>query len=273
MSMKRLRGCVLAIVCFVLSATLAGTAFAAKKDKKYQDMAAKAAADYNATHTDKVETVKTIQWIARTTSKIKVKIQETGETVKIKKNAKLRVIQRDYHAMAGISEVKIAEGQTCYIANKYLSWKKPVCTGASGDYSEATKLAYVNAMNIPRRSDYKAEEEYMIWISLDKQRVNVFKGTNHNWELVKCFVASSGAGESPTLDVTFVKAYVKWKKPTIDSMKWFTSFYGSGIHKFVGAGRKNMGKKPVSHSCVRVSASHAKWIYNTVPLKAQVWIW
>ena len=268
--MRKLRACLVALASFVLAGTFAGTASARRADKELQVTAAKIAQEYNDSHPDKVETVKTLHWIARTTANLKVTVEETGEEVKLNANKKVRVIQRDYHAMAGISEIQLAEGQTCYIANKYLTWVKPKATGASGDYSVTTKLAFVNGQRIVSSTDY------MIWISLDKQRVNVFTGSNRNWTLIKTYKASSGAGESPTLDNSFKTTryyHVKWKKQAVDSMTWFTSFYGSGIHRFVGPGKKNMGKKPISHSCVRVSNKNAKWIYENVPLHSRVFIW
>ena len=256
------------LAAFILAAAFSGSASAARADKKHQEIAARIADEYNKTHTEKVETVKTMRWIAKLTESVQVTTEENQEVVYLKYGKRVNVIQRDYHRERGVSEIRLPDGQTCYIPNKYLNFTQPKCTGAAGDYSEATKLAYVNGQAIQSATDY------MVWISLDKQRVYVFTGSARNWSLVKTMKASSGAGESPTLDNTFTyNYYIKWKKPAIDSMTWFSSFYGSGIHRFVGPGKNNMGKKPVSHSCVRVTKANAKWVYDNVPLKSRVWIW
>ena len=257
------------LLSFMMAVSVfAGTAEAKKGDDKYQKTAVKIAKDYNATHADKVQVVKTIYWTAKTKAKLKVRCIETGKKVKLKANKKVLVIQRDYHRASGVSQVKLGTNMTGYIANKYLTFKKAKATGAKGDYSRQTKLAYINGQTL------KSATGYLIWISLDKQRVNVFTGSSRNWNLIKEYRASSGAGESPTLDITFKRNYtIKWKKPAVDSMTWFSSFYGSGIHRFVGAGKKNMGRKPVSHSCVRVDTKNAKWIFDNIPLKTRVWIW
>lgn len=273
--MKKLRACLVVLAAFVLTAALSVSAYAAKADEKHQEIAKRIADEYNKAHpTEPVETVKTMSWIAKLKSKVKVTTEENGDVVKLKAGKKVTVIQRDYHAAKGTSEVRLPDGQTCYIPNRYLTFTKPVCTGAAGDYSDATKLAYINGQLI------QSATEYLIWISLDKQRVYIFRGTPKNWALVAeapgggIMKASSGAGESPTLDNTFCTYYyIKWKKPAIDSMTWFSSFYGSGIHRFVGPGKYNMGKKPISHSCVRVTNNNAKWVFNNIPLKTRVWIW
>ncbi len=269
MNFKKIKACAIALSCSLISGVFAGTAMADKADETYQVTAARIAQEYNAANpTAPVETVKTIHWLARTTAKIKTTIQETGEEVSFEAGDNVTVIQRDYHAKAGVSEIQVAEGKTCYIANTYLKWVKALATGAQGDYSRETKLAYINNQNITSRTNY------LIWISLDKQRVNVFVGSNGNWQLKKWYKASSGAGDSPTLDQGFNSYYyVKWKKQAVGSMTWYTSFYGSGIHRFVGGGQSNMGKNPISQSCVRVATKHAKWIYKNVPLKSRVWIW
>ena len=117
----------------------------------------------------------------------------------------------------------------------------------------------------------------MLWISLDKQRVNVFKGSNRNWKLVKTFKASTGMADYPTLDQTFKKKYVAQKKMlVVDGLQYYTVFYGSGIHKWPGGDMAaSIGKVPMSHSCVRLKGSNAKWIFSNtnVPLRSRIWIW
>ena len=161
----------------------------------------------------------------------------------------------------------------CYIANKYLLITEPLATGAEGDYSKETKEAYVNGQTI------KSSTDTLIWISLDKQRVYVFKGKSRNWKLVKTFKSSTGKASAPTLDETFKKKYVVQKKDMfVNGLQYYTFFFGSGMHKWPGSGvgmEEAIGKTPLSASCVRMKGKHAKWIFNdnNVPLKSRVWIW
>lgn len=234
-------------------------------DEKYQQMA-EAIAKANGT-----QVVKTIWWKAKTTARIKTTTTETGAEVKLEKGEVVTIVQRDYHEKNGISQCMLSDETHCYIANKYLKITDPITTGAQGDYDVPTKEAYVNGHSIPSNTNM------LIWISLDKQRVNIFTGSNHHWQLMKVFKTSTGKADAPTLDETFLrKYYVQKKKRVVDSLQFYTFFYGSGIHKWPGGGMsKNIGKTPVSHSCVRLNGTNAKWVFdnNNIPLKTRVWIW
>lgn len=251
-------------VCAVAFGLFTGQAFAKSSDAKYQKIAQRIA---DATDT---EVVKTIRWGARTTAGVVTSSVETKAEVRLPAGSNVTVVQRDYHAQNGVSQCMTADGTTCYIANKFLYFAQPLATGAQGDYSEETKEAYVNGQSIPSTTDT------MIWISLDKQRVNVFKGYKKNWELVNTFPCSTGKADAPTLDITFKKKYVVQKKAlVVNGLMYYTFFYGSGIHKWPGGGIEAIGKVPLSHSCVRVQEKNAQWIFdnNNVPVGSRVWIW
>ncbi len=240
-------------------------ASAAKKDAKFQKKANKIAEE-NGT-----QAVRTIWWKAKLTANVKTTDVATGKKIKLKKGKKVTIIQRDYHEKAGISQCRIKGGKECYIANAYLNIYAPITTGAKGDYTEADKLAYINNQTI------KSSTDTMVWISLDKQRVNIFKGSNRNWELVRTMKTSTGKADAPTLDVSFLKKYViQWKKPDVKGLLFYSAIYGSGMHKWPGSGySKYSGKTPVSHSCVRLGTDDAKWVYDNdnVPINSRVWIW
>ncbi len=240
----------------------AGSAEAAPKDEKWAKTAQKIAA---ATGT---ECVKTIQWSAKLSVGVKnaVVVRNTkdpsdpliGQKIKIKKNTKVTLIQRDYHERAGVSQCMLKDGKEVYIPNRYLKSLKPKATGKQGDYSKETKLAFVNNQNI------SSGDRYMIWVSLDKQRVNVFEGSNHHWNLLYVWKTSTGAADAPTLDQSFKSNYIiQWKKEEVNGLYWYNAVYGSGMHKFPGGGmNKVLGIKPVSHSCIRLKVKNAKWVYN-----------
>ncbi len=239
-------------------------ASAEKGDERFLQKANEIAAQFM------TEPVKTIRWKAKLTANVKTSELTTGEEIKLQKGKNVTIIQRDYHKNSGVSLCQSGEGQF-YIANKYLDIFKPMATGKSGDYSLEAKLAYINNQNIGSSTDT------LIWISLDKQRVNVFKGSNGAWSLVKTMKTSTGKEDAPTLDETFKYYYVVQKKAmTVKGLQYYTFFYGSGMHKWPGSiSKKAYGKIPVSHSCVRLKEKHAKWIYDSdnVPLDTRVWIW
>ena len=269
---KRLAAMVL--VLSVMVSSFSGIAQAAPKDEKWANRAAKAAKKAG------TEQVKTIQWAAKVTANV------AGTTVrnlknpsdpligkssatKIKSGTTVTVIQRDYHAAAGVSQCMLSSGGQVYIRNAYLEFLKPICTGRYGDYSKKTILGYVNNQLI------KSNTKYMIWVSLDKQRVYVFKGKNRNWKLLKRFKASTGKADAPTLDQSFKWKYVIQKKALeVNGLYLYSFVYGSGIHKFPGAGASQaLGIQPISHSCIRLKQKNAKYIFNKIPEKTRVFIW
>ena len=65
------------------------------------------------------------------------------------------------------------------------------------DYTEEQKVDFVNSMG------YDSKTEYLVWVSLYTQKVNVFKGYKGHWELEKCFDCASGVNESPTTTGVF----------------------------------------------------------------------
>ena len=250
-----------AMTLSVAIAAFAGSAQAAQKDESWARNAEKIA---KKTGTERVET---IHWSA----KLKINVQATvtenkkqkdsavGKKIKIKKNTSLTIYQRDYHEKKGVSQCMLKNGRVVYIPNKYLKITKPICSGKK-DYTTATKEAYVNNQKIT------SNDQYMIWVSLSKQRVNVFRGSNHNWKLINCWKCSTGKADAPTLDQSFKKNYViQWKKKEVDGLYWYSAVYGSGFHKFPGGGQSSaLGIKPISHSCIRLSQNYAKWIFNNM---------
>ena len=223
------------------------------------------------------EEVKTIHWVAKLTKKAKVTITGTGEMVPLKKGAKVTIVQRDYHAKAGISECELADGRRCYIPNRFLNVKKPLGTGALGDYDRKTKEAFVNGEG----GIAGLVGDKLIWISLDKQRVNVFQGSRGNWTLIQEFPCSTGKADAPTFDQSFKKVYkVQKKEPKVSygktkGLQWYTFIYGYGMHQWKGGGKANIGLVPLSHSCVRLRRDDAKWIYDdaNIPVGTRIYVW
>lgn len=262
------------LVLGITAVSLSFSAFAKKGDEILQQ---KAEAIAKAT---KTTPVKTIWWKAKTTKKVKVTTIETtaqpSETVKLKKGQKVTVVQRDYHIKHGVSECQLADGRRCWIANKYLKFTKAAATGAQGDYDVETKEAFVNGMKI---KGYTGDK--LIWISLDKQRVNVFQDVEGKWVLIRECKCSSGSVDSPTFDQTFKSNFKIQKKEKSVSygkstgLKWYSFIYGYGMHQWKGSGKSKIGKVPLSHSCVRLKAKDAKWIYKkeNCPVGTRVYVW
>ena len=76
-------------------------------------------------------------------------------------------------------------------------YKKPVITKSSATTSSNYLEQYVNGKN------FSSATSYFIWIDLPRQKVNIFKGSNKKWRLVKSMVCSSGKSSTPTVKGRF----------------------------------------------------------------------
>ena len=228
----------------------------------------------NRVSADATEKVKTIRWQAALTADVKVRIH--GKKVKLRAGKKVVVVKRKFSTTgsSGKSTIQV-KGVKVKVSNSKLFFIRDLCSVTeTGDYSRETKEAFVNKRRFPSRTPY------LIWISLDKQRVNVFTGpkSGGQWKLIKRCKCSTGKAETPTTphwnaDISFKAPKYKYFKNN-GYLNWFSEVSGSGIHQWVGSNRKALlGKHTASNGCIRVSAAHAKWIFDTIPVKTRVVIW
>ncbi|MBU3111235.1 L,D-transpeptidase family protein [Clostridium lacusfryxellense] len=145
--------------------------------------------------------------------------------------------------------------------------KKPTTT------SNSSLEKYVNTKN------FSSATSYFIWIDLPRQKVNIFKGSNKKWRLVKSMVCSSGKSSTPTVRGSF---RVGSKGGYFISSggarcKYYTQISGNYLFHSVLYNRNGsyvidntLGVR-VSHGCVRLALSNAKFIYNNIPARTLIW--
>jgi hypothetical protein len=148
-------------------------------------------------------------------------------------------------------------------------------TPASKDYMKKEHLErYVNENN------YSSSSKYFIWVDIYRQRVNVFTGKKNSWKLLKTMDCVTGKNTTPTVRGTFT---VKWRAPRLYSgnvvAKYKTNFYGRYYFHSILYNRSEtrvvdgrLGRR-LSHGCVRLSTSNAKWIYDKIPNGTKVFIY
>ncbi len=219
------------------------------------------------------EKVKTIRWKARLRDDLKIK--KDGKKVTLKKGKSVVVVRRRFSASGNTNKsVILVDGKKYNVSNRYLLYIKDLCTVVkAGDYSRKTKEDYVNQRVFPSKT------KYLIWISLDKQRVNIFTGpkSGGEWTLDKVFKCSTGKAETPTTphfnaEMSFkARTYTYFK--TGGTLHYFCEISGNGMHAWCGGGRSRLGKHTVSNGCVRLSSKNAKWIFDNVPVKTRIVLW
>ncbi len=205
------------------------------------------------------EEVHTIYWLA----KMRKNFSQGGVT--LKKGSKVVVVDRAYRGgRSGVS----AGNKVLRVPNSYLSFVKDLCTGDQGDYSDQTKLWYVNECR-----HLSSDTNVLIWVSLDKQRVNVFSGSRDNWQLVRAMPCSTGKVDTPSRAGLHKCDFVT---KVFRNCVYYVEYAGSGIHKWARSDYKdikNIGKHTVSQSCIRLKTKEARWLYKYTPVHTTILVW
>lgn len=161
------------------------------------------------------------------------------------------------------------KGHNYKIASRYLNFKKDLASIVGGsDYNTSTKIAFAN------QKTRTSKTNYLIWVSLDKQRLNLYRGSNRRWELIKVFKCTTGM-----MNMTPVGNFtIGWKKHSYTGqygspLYFYMEFSGSGFHRWPGKGVGTIGTHPQSHGCIRLREKDAAWLYRNVPTKTKVVIY
>lgn len=212
---------------------------------------------FSKVQTAQAENVHSLYWKATVNTTVQVRSLGTGKKVKLKKGTSVTVTFR--RISQGSSSTVLLPGNKgkAKVANKYLTYRKALVTAP--DYSKKTKAAFVKK--------YSSQTKYLLWASLDKQRVTVFKGKKGSWKVVKVFRFSSGDVAHPTgISTNYT---IKRKAWFYSAMYYVTWFSGNAFHSWpIGYTNESthLGKQVASHGCLRLSTQDAKWIYNNIPV-------
>ena len=135
------------------------------------------------------------------------------------------------------------------------------------DYPKEVKEFFINY--IRSRS---SETQYLIWVSLWTQRVNIFQGYEGHWKLIRSGPCATGANSTPS---PVEDAKVRWT-----SARWeYSAFYVHHVTLFDesrafhsrptryeddGVYSYAMGY-PCSNGCIRLLDEDCIWIYENIP--------
>ncbi len=178
------------------------------------------------------------------------------------------------HALTAAKTVTV-EPQPVYTAQEVLSL---VTTGYRGDYTLAwaeendytpqLKEAFVNVKG------YTSKTQYLVWVSIAYQRVNIFSGSAGNWKLEKCFIVGTGAPGSATPTGVFqifnrhtrgwtTKEYTV--RPVINFINYAYGFHSRLYYPNSSELRDSRIGFPVSHGCIRMYDEDVNWMYDNLP--------
>lgn len=156
---------------------------------------------------------------------------------------------------------------TGYAGDYTLEW------ALENDYDYTVKTEWVNLKG------YSSKTDYLVWINITHQRVNIFKGSAGSWTLDRSFIVGTGAdGTDTPVGVYSVigrstrgwntKAYTV--KPVIFFINYAYGFHsrlyypGTTTIKDPGIGY------PISHGCIRMYDEDVAWFYDYIPTRTTV---
>ncbi len=171
-----------------------------------------------------------------------------------------------YYDQYDIDQV-LARVKTGYAGDYTLAWAE------ANDYDALTKEIWMNAKG------HSSATQYLIWINIRYQRVNIFEGSQGNWTLIRENIVGTGRNGHNTPVGTYTTTY--------NQTGWTTgSYHVSPVVRFkAGSGLAFHSRKynpggtylidpsigyPISLGCIRMYDEDIDWIYNNVPSGTKV---
>lgn len=167
------------------------------------------------------------------------------------------------------NQISLPDGRTGWVHVGDLNVSQKNYT-QSPDLSNWDKNIFVNAKG------YASSTDYLIWINLAHQRVNVFKGSKGEWSIEGVFPCASGRNVTPTITGVFkyYEKQSKWPYPNyyVAPVMIFSGNYA--MHSVLlsnngGIYDGTLGR-PASNGCVRLSKQHIDWLAENIPLGTTV---
>ena len=111
---------------------------------------------------------------------------------------------------------------------------------------------------------YSSGTQWLIAVNRSTHRVGVFKGGRNNWSLQYYWSCVTGAPSTPTITGPFLTDGFKRTALTTDSRAiWCTRIYGGYFFHSILASESELGQS-LSHGCIRLPYSAARWIYDNI---------
>lgn len=192
-------------------------------------------------------------------------ITQDGRYQEVTASTNVKLKNYGYLYYHNISEEEVLKMVTSTYAGNYtLKWAQ------THDYNPEIKTAWVNLKG------YSSQTEYLVWVNLTYQRVNIFKGSQGEWELVRECLCGSGAPATPTIKGVFTTSY---KQTAWDYGSYYCGpivrFYGTSgyaFHSRLQYWPMNSNRYydasigfPVSHGCLRMYNDDIWYMYNNIP--------
>ncbi len=143
------------------------------------------------------------------------------------------------------------------------------------DFSNIDKDTFVNAKG------YSSNTDYLVWVNVERQKVNVFLGSKGNWKIEKVFDCATGANKTltPTGEYTHTLKSDGWYNPGyyVRPVLYIDTGRGLAFHSILhnpnGSIQDGTLGRPASHGCIRMADKDIQWMYQYIPTGTKVVVW
>lgn len=173
---------------------------------------------------------------------------------------------------SGLSALKLQfpDGSEGWVSARRNEITEEDCT-TDEDYTDEQKVEFVNSMN------YDSNTEYLVWVSLYTQKVNVFTGYKGNWELEETFECATGVNETPTTTGVFMLNTLneRWDlgKTYVEPVLIFNggeAFTSQPYDVETGEIADDTMGEPASSGSVRMLEDDIAWMSDNLPIGTMV---
>ncbi len=134
---------------------------------------------------------------------------------------------------------------------------------------------------ISKAQSYSSKTKYLILVDCSANRVGIFTGSQGNWTLKYYWTCTTGKSSTPTPKGTYtIASKGKYFNGATYTCWYYTQFYGNYLFHSVLYKKGSMTQisdgrlgENLSHGCVRLDISNAKWIYDNIPTNTKVVIY
>lgn len=210
------------------------------------------------TYTEDMKTTSAVRFVLNYTT-------QDGRVQKTEASTELTLQNYGYLHYHNLTEADVLKTVTSgYAGNYTLAWAQ------NNDYRPEIKTAWVNLKG------YSSNTDYLIWVNLTYQRVNVFTGSQGNWKLVRSCLCGSGKAGTATPRGVYTTSYKQ--------SSWnYGSYYCGPIVRFNGSSGLAFHSRleywpmnsdryydarigfPISHGCLRMYNDDIWYLYNNIP--------
>jgi hypothetical protein len=154
-----------------------------------------------------------------------------------------------------------------YIGNYTLEWAE------EHDYTAEEKTRWINLKG------YDSQTDWLLWVSITHQRVNIFSGSQENWTLQRsCIVGTGAPGHDTPRGVWRITyklpqgwtTYSYTVAPVVDFIGDLYAFHSRLYYPRTRTLLEPGIGYPISHGCIRMYDEDIDWLFEPIPVNSTV---